>query len=111
MVLREGLSDIAPWVRAHHERIDGLGYPDELEGEEIPLEARLIACADAYDAMITDRCHQPAMSPREAREELTLGAGGRFDHRVLAAVLRSTENDLEPLGSDAAARANGDGLN
>ncbi len=102
ILLGEGLTDIAPWVRSHHERVDGLGYPDGLTGEQIPLESRILGCADAYDAMITDRCYKAAVSPREAREELVLGAGGQFDPRVLAVVLRCTENDVEPLGTEAA---------
>ncbi len=102
ILLGEGLTDIAPWVRSHHERYDGRGYPDGLAGDEIPLEARLLACADAYDAMISDRCYQPAMSPREAREELITGSGTQFDPRVLTAVLRCTDNDVETLGTEAA---------
>jgi HD-GYP domain-containing protein (c-di-GMP phosphodiesterase class II) len=102
ILLGEGLTEIAPWVRSHHERPDGRGYPDGLVGERIPLESRLLACADAYDAMITDRCSQPAISPREAREELVLGAGTQFDPKVLSVVLRCIENDVEALGTDAA---------
>ena len=55
ILLHAGLADIAHWVRAHHERIDGRGYPDRLSAEEIPLEARILAVADAYEAMIADR--------------------------------------------------------
>jgi HD-GYP domain-containing protein (c-di-GMP phosphodiesterase class II) len=102
ILLGEGLTDIAPWVRSHHERVDGLGYPDGLAGDLIPLEARVIAVADAYDAMITDRCYQQAVTPREAREELILGAGTQFDSRVLSVVLRCIENDAEPAGMEAA---------
>ncbi|MDX6582356.1 MAG: hypothetical protein QOI10_1540 [Solirubrobacterales bacterium] len=101
MLLGEGLTDIAPWVRSHHERHDGLGYPDGLAGEQIPLEGRLLACADAYDAMISDRCYRPAMSPREAREELILGSGTQFDPKVLTVVLRCTDNELDQRGMDA----------
>ena len=101
ILLGEGLTDIAPWVRSHHERVDGQGYPDGLVSEQIPLESRLLACADAYDAMITDRCYQAAMTPREAREELVLGAGSQFDPKVLSVVLRCVENDCDLLGMDA----------
>lgn len=100
MLVGEGLLDIAPWVRSHHERFDGLGYPDGLFGDEIPLESRILACADAYDAMITERPYQPAVTPARAREELALAAGAQFDPKVLAVVLRCTHNDW--LGTDAA---------
>jgi HD-GYP domain-containing protein (c-di-GMP phosphodiesterase class II) len=102
ILLGEGLTDIAPWIRSHHERVDGHGYPDGLVGEQIPLESRLLACADAYDAMITDRCYQAAMSPGEAREELAMGAGSQFDPKVLSVVLRCVENDCEAFGTEAA---------
>ena len=95
MLVGEGLLDIAPWVRSHHERYDGLGYPDGLFGEAIPLASRILACADAYDAMTNDRPYQAAMTGREAREELALTAGTQFDPKVLAVVLRCTENDAE----------------
>jgi HD-GYP domain-containing protein (c-di-GMP phosphodiesterase class II) len=101
MLLGEGLLDIAPWVRSHHERFDGFGYPDGLFGDEIPLESRVLACADAYDAMITDRCYQAAVSPRQAREELALAAGAQFDPKVLAVVLRCTEHDVDMPGTEA----------
>jgi HD-GYP domain-containing protein (c-di-GMP phosphodiesterase class II) len=101
VLLGEGLTDIAPWVRSHHERPDGLGYPDGLIGEAIPLEARLLAVADAYDAMISERCYRAAMSPREAREELVRGSGTQFDPKVLAAVLRCTAHDVDARGMEA----------
>lgn len=102
MLVSEGLFDVAPWVRSHHERFDGLGYPDGLFADEIPLESRILACCDAYDAMTTDRAYQAAVSPREAREELAMASGTQFDPRVLAVVLRCTEDDVGALGTDAA---------
>ena len=102
MLIGEGLLDIAPWVRSHHERWDGFGYPDGLYGDEIPLESRILACADAYDAMITDRCYQAAVSPREAREEMALASGSQFDPSVLAVVLRCTENEADASDMEAA---------
>jgi HD-GYP domain-containing protein (c-di-GMP phosphodiesterase class II) len=102
MLMGEGLHDIAPWVRSHHERVDGLGYPDGLFGEQIPLEARLLACADAYDAMTSNRSYQAAISPRQAREEMALAAGTQFCPKVLAAVLRCTAHDVRALGTDVA---------
>lgn len=71
--------DIIPWVRAHHERCDGTGYPDGLSGEGIPFEARIIAIADAFDAMTSDRRYRRGMSSEAAAEELLRGAGRQFD--------------------------------
>lgn len=64
------LARLVPYVYLHHERWDGTGYPEGLKGEDIPLPARIIAVADAYDAMTSDRAYRPAMSPREAVEVL-----------------------------------------
>lgn len=72
-------------VRAHHEKYDGTGYPDGLRGEDIPIEARVIAVVDAYDAITSERPYQPALAKRRALEELRLGAGTHFDPRVVRA--------------------------
>jgi HD-GYP domain-containing protein (c-di-GMP phosphodiesterase class II) len=85
---RAGLEDIATWVRWHHERPDGGGYPDGLRGFQIPLEASILAVADAYDAMITTRCYGTQLSPEEAVSELQRCAGTQFDPVVVAAVVR-----------------------
>jgi HD-GYP domain-containing protein (c-di-GMP phosphodiesterase class II) len=81
------LKDIAAWVMAHHERPDGRGYPHGLSGADIPLEARILAVADAYEAMTSDRVYRPAMSPHAAREELRHCAGSQFDPHVVDAFL------------------------
>jgi len=96
----EGFAEIAGWVRSHHERPDGLGYPDGLCGEEIPIEARILAVADAYDAMVTERPYSPAMSTEEAREELRRGAGTQFDAEVVSAFLVET-SELMLAGAHA----------
>ncbi len=75
-------------VRCHHEHWDGSGYPDGLTGEAIPLESRIIACADAWNAMRTDRPYRKAMSYEAALSELTANAGHQFDARVVDALLR-----------------------
>lgn len=75
-------------VRAHHERFDGTGYPDGLCGEEIPLPARIIAVADAFDAMTTDRPYRAAIAPGEAVEELRACAGSQFDPAIVDAFTR-----------------------
>ena len=82
-----GLEDLAPAVRATHEAWDGSGYPDGLRGEAIPLSARIVACADSYDAMITRRPYRAALSQREACRRIRAGAGVQFDPRVAEALL------------------------
>ena len=81
------LDDIGEWVLTHHERPDGEGYPNGLSGNEIPLEARILAVADAYEAMTSDRVYRPALSPASARDELLRCAGSQFDGRVVDAFL------------------------
>jgi putative nucleotidyltransferase with HDIG domain len=78
-------SEIAAIVRHHHERVDGNGYPDRLEGEEIPLLARIIAVADAYNAMTSDRPYRDAMPSRVARLRLAQAVESQFDTSVVAA--------------------------
>ena len=82
------LRDVAPIVRASHERWDGGGYPDGTAGEAIPLGARIIAVCDAYDAMITTRPYRTGMSEDAALRELRSCSGGQFDPRVVAAFER-----------------------
>ncbi len=82
-----GLRDIAAWVLAHHERLDGRGYPGGLAADEIPLEARILAVADAYEAMIADRPYRRGMPAEEARAELERCAGTQFDPTVVEAFL------------------------
>jgi putative nucleotidyltransferase with HDIG domain len=78
------LLDIVPVVRGHHERFDGTGYPDKLKGEEIDPLARIIAVADAYDAMTNDRPYRRALSREAALDELKKGSGLQFDAEVVA---------------------------
>jgi putative nucleotidyltransferase with HDIG domain len=81
----EDYSEIADVVRSHHERIDGMGYPDGIGGEEIPLLARIIGVADAYDAMTSDRPYREALPSRVARMRLAQAVGTQFDTGVVAA--------------------------
>lgn len=74
-------------VRSHHERVDGAGFPDHLDGHRIPWAARIVAVADAFDAMTTDRSYRSSLAPRTAVEELTSHAGIHFDREVVAAFL------------------------
>jgi HD-GYP domain-containing protein (c-di-GMP phosphodiesterase class II) len=81
----EDYADIARIVRHHHERVDGLGYPDNLKVEEIPLLSRIIAVADAYNAMTSDRPYRDAMPSRVARLRLAQAVESQFDTTVVAA--------------------------
>jgi diguanylate cyclase (GGDEF)-like protein/putative nucleotidyltransferase with HDIG domain len=82
-----GLEDLREWVLAHHERPDGLGYPRGLKDEEIPLEAKILAVADAFEAMTADRVYSAGVEERAARIELLRCSGEQFDSRVVAAFL------------------------
>lgn len=72
------LSEMAEYVLAHHEKWDGSGYPKGLKGEEIPIQSRIIAIADAYDAMVSERSYRKALSKEYAINELKKGAGSQF---------------------------------
>jgi HD-GYP domain-containing protein (c-di-GMP phosphodiesterase class II) len=76
-------------VRSHHERFDGTGFPDGLAGARIPVEARIVAVADAYDAMTTNRAYRPPRTPGAAIEELRRMAGTHFDAEVVDAFIRA----------------------
>lgn len=92
------LGQVLPAIRAHHERYDGKGYPDGLAGEEIPLEARIIAVADGYDALTTDRPYRPALSHEEALKVLKAHAGAQWDPPVVQAVLDTFQEEGELEG-------------
>ena len=79
LVQAVGLPGIPTWVRHHHERWDGAGYPDGLSEEAVPLESRIIALADAYDAMTSNARNRVPMSRGAALQEIDLGMGSRFD--------------------------------
>lgn len=82
------LDDVLAWVRSHHEHWDGTGYPDGLSGEEIPLEARVLALCDAYDSMVSERAYRPALSKSAALQEIDLNLGSRFDPALGEVFLR-----------------------
>ncbi len=86
MLDHAGLVDEAIWVRCHHERVDGLGYPDGLRVEVIPLESRVIFVADAFEAMTSDRPYREGMPIGEALRELRRCAGTQFDPKVVRAL-------------------------
>ena len=87
--------EMASWVRWHHERPDGRGYPDKLRGPWIPLEARILAVAQAYAAMVLDQPRRPAMVPAQAREQLSAGIDTEFDGVVVRALLRLLDTESE----------------
>jgi putative nucleotidyltransferase with HDIG domain len=88
--------DLIEAIRHHHERFDGAGYPCGLRGAEIPLIARVLAVADSYDAMVSDRPYRQALSPEEALRRLLKGRGSQFDPHVVDAFKRYLG---VPLGS------------
>ena len=93
--------EIAEVVRSHHERVDGTGYPDRLVGDDIPLLARIIAVADAYNAMTSDRPYRDAMPSRVARLRLAQAVESQFDTSVVAAfeAVLATATEAYRLGS------------
>ncbi|MCF8112150.1 MAG: diguanylate cyclase [Desulfobacteraceae bacterium] len=86
------LAPIADLILWHHERWDGQGYPQGLQGEEIPLSCRILFIADAYDAMTSDRPYRKAMTASEAVEELRRCAGTQFDPNLVEKFIRITQN-------------------
>src|SRR3954452_3070602 len=94
-----GLDDIREWVLAHHERPDGEGYPRGLEGDQIPLEARILAVADAYEAMTNDRCYRDSIGRERAVAELRRGSGRQFDEIVVDAFICVLERDQLKSGA------------
>jgi HD-GYP domain-containing protein (c-di-GMP phosphodiesterase class II) len=88
------LHNIFPIIRAHHERIDGKGYPDGLKGEEIPLCARILHVADSFDSMTSDRPYRKAPGKEYAISELKKYSGTQFDPKVVEAFLRGIARTL-----------------
>jgi putative two-component system response regulator len=92
------LAQAVPIIHHHHERWDGNGYPDGLQGDEIPLGARLLAVADSFEALTTDRPYRKAISPKEACEEIAAHSGTKYDPEMIAAFLscwdRGTIQDI-----------------
>jgi diguanylate cyclase (GGDEF)-like protein/putative nucleotidyltransferase with HDIG domain len=95
------LSDAVPAIRHHHERFDGSGYPDRLAGDDIPLGARIIHVADAYDSMLTTRVYRPARPADAALTELRANAGTQFCPRCVGALdaIVTAELDADPAYS------------
>ncbi|MBI4680118.1 MAG: HD domain-containing protein [Nitrospirae bacterium] len=83
------LRHIIPWIKWHHERYDGKGYPDGLKGEGIPLQARILSVADAFDSMMAERPYRETPGKEKAIEELKRSSGSQFDPKVVEAFLRT----------------------
>ena len=92
-LLGDDAPDIRGWILAHHERPDGKGYPYGLQGMAIPLEARILAVADAFEAMTADRVYRSAMPRSEAMGELERHSGTQFDPMVVSAFLAAVDAD------------------
>jgi HD-GYP domain-containing protein (c-di-GMP phosphodiesterase class II) len=92
--------EILDMVRMHHERYDGKGYPDGISGDRIPLGARIMALADAYDAMTSDRPYRKSLGMAVAIEEIKKGAGTQFAPDVVEAFLR-IEKSIAPDNIDS----------
>jgi len=91
--------ELALWIECHHERWDGSGYPYGWRGEQIPLPARILAVAEAFDGMRTETPYRPALSEEQAIEEIQRGAGVLFDSRVVQAFLK-VQPVLQPVGRE-----------
>lgn len=85
---------VLPAVQSHHENYGGNGYPDKLAGEDIPLEARILAVADAYESMISDRPYRSALETEEIIKEFARESGRQFDARVVSALLDVIESEM-----------------
>jgi len=84
-------------IRSHHEHWDGRGYPDGISGEDIPIEARIVALVDVYDALVTKRVYKPAATHEEAAEILRSASGSQFDPAVVDAFFRAEDRVLAIL--------------
>ena len=87
------LPSIVEGARYHHERYDGTGYPEGIKGEQIPLVARIIGVADAFDAMNSDRCYRKALSIDKIVSELKEGSGKQFDPEIVKIMLELIEDN------------------
>jgi diguanylate cyclase (GGDEF)-like protein/putative nucleotidyltransferase with HDIG domain len=101
------LHDVRAWVGAHHERPDGLGYPLGISGDALPLEARIVAVADAYEAMTSDRSYRDSIGHARAQAELRRCAGSQFDRRVVEAFLTTLRRESERAEATLAAGSDG----
>jgi len=95
--------DVAPVVKCHHERIDGNGYPEGLSGDRIPFMSRIIAVADAFDAMMSDRLYRSRLNLEQAKAQLLQGSGTQFDGHVVKTFIKLLENNDQIVSEISAA--------
>lgn len=93
------LAPALPYVLFHHERWDGLGYPTRRGGDEIPIEGRLLAVVDAFDAMMSERPYRPALTLEDAVGEIKRCSGSQFDPEIAAALLGAIEDGAVTPGA------------
>ena len=89
------MPELRAGARWHHERPDGRGYPDGLYEEQIPLEAKIIAVADAYDAMTSSRSYRPPMEQAAVREQIVNGSDSQFDKEIASYMVELIDDDIE----------------
>ncbi|KLO22331.1 phosphohydrolase [Marinitoga sp. 1155] len=89
----EDMKDISKIIRHHHERWDGKGYPDNLSGENIPLESRILTVVDSFDAMISERPYKKPLTKEQAIDELKRLAGSQFDEKVVISFIEILKNE------------------
>ncbi|MBN1688666.1 MAG: HD-GYP domain-containing protein [Candidatus Omnitrophica bacterium] len=94
--------DVAEIVRCHHENFDGTGYPRGLIGDQIPIEARIVAVVDAFHAIVSSRCYQQGRTPEEAFKEIKRCAGTQFDPVVVDAFIRALKKEMKKRGVSCA---------
>ncbi|HSF80667.1 MAG TPA: diguanylate cyclase, partial [Anaerolineales bacterium] len=99
------LRNLIPIVRYHHERYDGKGYPDGLAGNDIPIEARIVALADAVEAMASDRPYRQGLSRDDILREIKKNSGTQFDPDVVNAFVEIVEGQGEPMIINLASRS------
>jgi putative nucleotidyltransferase with HDIG domain len=92
--------DILPIIKHHHEHYDGKGYPDGLKGDKIPITARIVAIADAFDAMTSDRPYREGMDPDEALAILEGGAGQHWDPRLVPVFIRLIQEQIKEMNGE-----------
>ena len=102
------LKDVIPGVRGHHERIDGKGYPDNLKNDDIPVIAKIIAVADTFDAITSDRPYRDALSPENALKELKMNSGIQFDEVIVDTFIKLYQEHKLTVASSGKIKADPD---
>jgi HD-GYP domain-containing protein (c-di-GMP phosphodiesterase class II) len=97
-----GMSRIQEMIRHHHEFFDGTGYPDQLEGESIPYGARVIAIADSYDTITSERTYKKPRTPDDALREIERCAGSQFDPEIVRVFIETMRRSPHPVAEPAA---------